>query len=86
VEIKRVLNRRFASSVLHSCNVKTQICVTRPQCVKDCKSIVLHSFDTERSDFYFCYCFSNSSHTSCHVMVSVWPVNVMKPSLVLFFL
>ena len=25
--------RRFASSVLHSCNVKTQICVTRPQCV-----------------------------------------------------
>ena len=26
--------RRFASSVLHSCNVRTQICVTRPQCVK----------------------------------------------------
>ena len=26
--------RRFASSVLHSCNVKTQICVTRPQCAK----------------------------------------------------
>ena len=24
------------SSVLHSCNVKTQICVTRPQCVKIC--------------------------------------------------
>ena len=29
----RVKKRRFASSVLHSCNVKTQICVTRPQCV-----------------------------------------------------
>jgi len=28
------LKRRFASSVLHSCNVNTQICVTRPQCVK----------------------------------------------------
>ena len=27
--------RRFSSSVLHSCNVKTQICVTRPQCVND---------------------------------------------------
>jgi hypothetical protein len=26
--------RRFASPVLHRCNVKTQICVTRPQCVK----------------------------------------------------
>ena len=25
--------RRFASSVLHSCNEKTQICVTGPQCV-----------------------------------------------------
>ena len=24
----------YASSVLHSCSVKTQICVTRPQCVK----------------------------------------------------
>ena len=29
----RVKKRRFASPVLHSCNVKTQICVTRPQCV-----------------------------------------------------
>ena len=29
-----MLKRRFASSILHSCNVKTQICVTRPQCVK----------------------------------------------------
>ena len=29
----RVKNADFASSVLHSCNVKTQICVTRPQCV-----------------------------------------------------
>jgi len=29
------LKRRFASSVLHSCNVKTQIFVTRPQCVKN---------------------------------------------------
>jgi len=28
-----VLKRRFASSVLHSSNVKTQICVTGPQCV-----------------------------------------------------
>ena len=31
----RVKKSGFASSVLHSCNVKTQICVTRPQCVKD---------------------------------------------------
>ena len=30
----RVKKRRFASSVLHSSNVKTQICVTGPQCVK----------------------------------------------------
>ena len=30
----RVKKRRFTPSVLHSCNVKTQICVTRPQCVK----------------------------------------------------
>ena len=29
----RVKNADFASSVSHSCNVKTQICVTRPQCV-----------------------------------------------------
>jgi len=29
----RVKNADFASSVLHSCNVKTQICVTGPQCV-----------------------------------------------------
>jgi len=29
-----VLKTQFASSVLHSCNVQTQICVTRPQCVK----------------------------------------------------
>jgi len=34
VETKRVLKTQFASSVLHSSNVKTQICVTRPQCVK----------------------------------------------------
>ena len=33
----RVKKRRFASSVLHSCNVNTQICVTRPQCVKSAK-------------------------------------------------
>jgi len=30
-----VLKRKSASPVLHSCNVKTQICVTRPQCVKE---------------------------------------------------
>ena len=30
----RVKNRRFTSSVLHSRNVKMQICVTRSQCVK----------------------------------------------------
>ena len=30
----RVKNAEIASSVLHSCNGKTQICVTRPQCVK----------------------------------------------------
>jgi hypothetical protein len=29
----RVKNADFASSVLQSCNVKTQLCVTRPQCV-----------------------------------------------------
>ena len=29
------LKRRFASSILHSCNVKTQICITRPQCVEN---------------------------------------------------
>jgi len=29
----RVKNADFSSSVLHSCNEKTQICVTRPQCV-----------------------------------------------------
>ena len=28
-----MLKRRFGSSVSHSCNVKTQICITRPQCV-----------------------------------------------------
>jgi hypothetical protein len=33
VETKRVLKRRFASFIFHSCNAKTQICVTRPQCV-----------------------------------------------------
>ena len=32
--------RRFASSVLHSCNVKTQICVTRPQCANKRKFLV----------------------------------------------
>jgi len=30
----RVKKRKFASPVLHSCNLKTQICVTRPQCVE----------------------------------------------------
>ena len=35
--------RRFASSVLHSCNVKTQICVTRPQCVNKTKLVKLNS-------------------------------------------
>jgi hypothetical protein len=34
-----VLKRRFASPVLHRCNVNAQICVTRPQCVKQLKSI-----------------------------------------------
>ena len=29
----RVKKRRFAASFLHSCNVKTQICATRPQYV-----------------------------------------------------
>jgi len=34
VETKRMLkNHRFASPVLHNCNVYAQICVTRPQCV-----------------------------------------------------
>jgi hypothetical protein len=38
VETKRVLKTQFASLVFHSCNSKTQktqICVTRPQCVKE---------------------------------------------------
>jgi hypothetical protein len=29
-----VLKLKFASSVFHSCNSKTQICITGPQCVK----------------------------------------------------
>jgi hypothetical protein len=33
-----VQKRRFASSVLHSCNAKTQICVTFPQCVNYAES------------------------------------------------
>jgi hypothetical protein len=33
VKTKRVLKGNFASSVFHSCNAKTQICVTGPQCV-----------------------------------------------------
>jgi len=33
-EFHRVKKRKSPSPVLHSCNVKTQICVTRPQCVK----------------------------------------------------
>ena len=60
-ENKRVKKRRFASSVLHSCNVKTQICVTRPQCVKmsstwpaavrfSCSSYELHM--TRRSKMF----------------------------------
>jgi hypothetical protein len=34
VKTKRVLKRKFASSVFQNCK-KTQICVTGPQCVKD---------------------------------------------------
>jgi len=30
----RVKKRTFASPVLHGCNVKKQICVTRAQCAK----------------------------------------------------
>jgi len=32
--IKCIVQEKQAPSFLHSCNVKTQICVTRPQCVK----------------------------------------------------
>jgi hypothetical protein len=34
VKTKRVLKRKFASSVFHNCNAKTQICVTGHQSVK----------------------------------------------------
>jgi hypothetical protein len=34
VKTKRVLKRKFASSVFHNCNAKTQICVTGRQSVK----------------------------------------------------
>jgi hypothetical protein len=34
VKTERMLKGNFASSVFHSCNAKTQICVTGPQCVK----------------------------------------------------
>jgi hypothetical protein len=33
VKTKRVLKGNSASSIFHSCNAKTQICVTGPQCV-----------------------------------------------------
>jgi hypothetical protein len=35
LHISRIrVKNRFASPVLHRCNVQTQICVSRPQCVK----------------------------------------------------
>jgi hypothetical protein len=33
IKTKRVLKGNFASSIFHTCNAKTQICVTGPQCV-----------------------------------------------------
>jgi hypothetical protein len=33
VKTKHVLKGNFASSIFHSCNAETQICVTGPQCV-----------------------------------------------------
>ena len=51
----RVKNADFASSFLHSCNVKTQICVTRPQCVK--KQMIDKSPSTDNfSDVLFAGC------------------------------
>jgi hypothetical protein len=60
---KRVLNR-FASSVLHSCNVKTQICVTRPQCYnKKCR-------------FSFFFLFSNEVlRVQFHIFLLLCPVD-----------
>ena len=61
--------RRFALSVLHSCNVKTQICVTRPQCVDKiqrdatvCRCLLLQNYST---------CFGCLSHPSSGVHQTV---------------
>jgi hypothetical protein len=39
VKTTRVLKDNFASTVFHSFNAKTQICVTGPQCVKEYSSM-----------------------------------------------
>ena len=52
-EFHRVKNRKSASPVLHSCNAKTQICVTRPQCVNDLPTLSFSSrfTDSEGREF-----------------------------------
>ena len=64
-----------ASSVLHSCNVKTQICVTRPQCVK-CESwlstrdvairLLLSVLSRSSLPFRFTECGNPITHIQCY--------------------
>jgi hypothetical protein len=48
VKTKRVLKRKFASSVFHNCNAKTQICVTGRQSVKQSKELVSRRWELRR--------------------------------------
>ena len=58
------------SSVLHSCNVKTQICVTCPQCVKYIVHFLSHSRDfwslvVKHANACLCWIFKSSGVWCC---------------------
>ena len=55
--------RKSASPVLHSCNAKTQICFTRPQCVKE--SLMRRWDYVQMCNFLMSFSFISSQHNSC---------------------
>ena len=49
-----MLKTQICSSVLHSCDVKTQMCVTRPQCVNNKDGII--NFTIQTLLLIYCAC------------------------------